>query len=168
MGDDQSRIIEEIRSNVAFEQFIGSILTGAALGGVLFFSIHLTLGFIHKYAIGALLLSVTLQTMLLTFLIFLIGFFTGVFVINPLFKVLERAKRRTVWPYLAAVMGVVLFSLTVLSQLSQVVAPGNLLVAIVVASGLVIAFDFGRRMRPVWKKTTNAEQHQNEHITRLH
>ncbi len=168
MIDDQSRVFEEIRGNVAFEQFIVSVITGAASGGILFFITHVGAGVMNNVSLGALFLSAILQTFLFSFLVFLIGFFASVIIINPLYKALEKVKRRNVWPYAAAVMGIVLLALIVLSQLSRIAFPDTILIITALISGLVVVVDFGRRMRPVWRATIHAEQVQNTPFKQLH
>ncbi len=165
---DRAQMVEEIRANVAFEQLIGSLVSGAALGGACYFVV----GFIVLLVTGGLsapgVFSLVLSTLTACLSIFLIGFFAGVVVVTPLFKALEKAKRRNVWPYAAAALGVCVASLITLANLPRLPNPGLASIVAVLSAGLFTAFDFGRRMDPIWQSVKRAEEQALSKVYPLH
>ena len=101
--------VDQIRVNIAFEQMVVSVLTGAFVGGALTFLLNVAGVFLDGFSFAALLTAI-LQTLLVAFVIFLVGFFSSVVIGAPLFVALEKRKRRNVWPYLAAAIAVAIIS----------------------------------------------------------
>ncbi len=168
MENDQAQIAQEIRANVAFEQLIGSLVSGAAIGGGVFFALTFG-GLVLGRALSfSTLLSLLLTSLMAVLSIFLIGFIAGVIIVTPLFKALEKAKRRSAWPYIAASIGVCVFSLVALANLPRAPAPDVAVVISVFAAGLYIAFDFGRRMAPFWRAAERAEEQAVGFVRRIH
>lgn len=154
---DPGDFVEQIRANWAFEHLIAAVLAGAAIGGVLAFVWNLIDAFAAGQALaGALAASLT-TGLLIAFLIFLIGFLSGVLVIAPLFRMFERTKRRSMWPYVVASLAIAAVALAFGSGLRG--PPGvSLSVAVpVMISSLVIAVLFARRVRPLWRAAEKAE-----------
>ncbi len=167
-SQEQSDIAAEVRINVAFEQMVLSVLTGAFVGG----GATLLFGLITSLVTGAfsisVLLSVLLNTLLVSFLIFLVGFFASLVIGAPLFSALERAKRRTLWPYLGAALGVALIVLSFMQgglPLAEDFSVG--LVLAVILPAIVIAVTFARFMQPHWRAADRAEAAEGN-ILRLH
>ncbi len=151
-------LIEQIRVNVAFEQMIVSVLAGAFVGGGL--TLLLKLGglfFAGGFAFTGLITAI-LETMLVSFLIFLIGFFASVAIGAPLFIALEKRKRRNMWPYLVAALAVAVVSFMAAS--GGLPTGRDLTIGVLAATfipALIIAFTFGRLMRPHWDAAARAE-----------
>ncbi|NOX83772.1 MAG: hypothetical protein GXP06_12470 [Alphaproteobacteria bacterium] len=168
MEKDQTQFVEEIRANVAFEHLVAAIVSGAALAAAIFF----VLDFAALVFAGALsapnFLALILKSFTLCIMVFLIGFLAGALIVTRMFKALEKAKRRSVWPYLAASIGVTGFSLIMLFSLQNAGAPEMALIIAVIAAGLFIAFDFGRRMSPLWRAVERAEEQAVGTVRRLH
>jgi len=168
MENDQAQIAQEIRANVAFEQLIGSLVSGAAIGGGIFFALTFA-GLLFGGALSlSTLLSLLLNSLMAVLSIFLIGFIAGVIIVTPLFKALEKAKRRNAWPYIAASIGVCVFSLVALANLPRAPAPDVAVVISVFAAGLFISFDFGRRMTSFWRAAERAEEQAVGFVRRIH
>jgi hypothetical protein len=58
--------------------------------------------------------------------------------------------------------------LITLSSLPGAGAPELALIIAVIAAGLFIAFDFGRRMSPLWRASERAEEQAVGNVRRLH
>ncbi|MEO1243936.1 MAG: hypothetical protein AAFX54_18660 [Pseudomonadota bacterium] len=167
-SQEQSDIAAEVRINVAFEQMVLSVLTGAFVGG----AATLLFGLITSLATGAfsisVILSVLLNTLLVSFLIFLVGFFASLVIGAPLFSALERAKRRTLWPYLGVALGVALIVLSFMQGGLPLVEDFSIgLILAVVLPAIVIAVTFARFMQPHWRAAERAEAAE-DNILRLH
>ncbi len=168
MEKDPAQFVEEIRANVAFEHLVAAIVSGAALAGSIFFVLDLT-GLFFAGALSAPnLLALILRSLTLCIMVFLIGFLAGALIVTSLFKALEKVKRRSVWPYLAASIGVIAISLITLFSLPNAGAPEMALIIAVIAAGLFIAIDFGRRMTPLWRAVERAEEQTVGNLRRLH
>ncbi len=168
MEKDPAHFVEEIRANVAFEHLVAAIVSGAALAGAIFFVLDFA-GLLFAGALSAPnLLALILKSFTLCIMVFLIGFLAGALIVTPMFKALEKAKRRTVWPYVAAATGVTGFSLIAVFSLPNAGAPDVALMIAVIAAGLFIAFDFGRRMTPLWRAVERAEAQAVGNLRRLH
>lgn len=168
LSDNSQNLEAEVRINVAFEQMVLSVLTGAFVGG----GATLLFGLITALTSGvfsiSVLLSVLLNTLLVSFLIFLVGFFASLVIGAPLFSALERAKRRTLWPYLGAALGIALIVLSFMQgglPLAEDFSVG--LVLAVILPAIVIAVTFARFMQPHWRAADRAEAAE-DNILRLH
>lgn len=153
--DIAQETIDQIRVNVAFEEMIVSVLTGAAIGGALAFGFNL-FGLVSGGFIFAGLLSAMLDAFLVAFVVFLTGFGASVAIGAPLFMFLEKRKRRTVWPYLAAALGVAIFAMF-FKNASLPDTEGWRGAVLVFTPAVIIALTFGRLMRPHWKAAEKAE-----------
>ncbi len=168
MEKDPAQFVEEIRANVAFEHLVAAIVSGAALATAIFFVLGFA-GLVFASALSAPnLLALILKSITLCIMVFLIGFLTGALIVTSLFKALEKAKRRSVWPYVAASIGVIGISLITLFSLPNAGAPDLALIIAVIVAGLFIAFDFGRRMSPLWRASARAEEQAVGAVRRLH
>lgn len=156
---DPEDVLEQIRTNWAFEHLIVAVLTGAGVGGTLTFLWTLAAAF-SGASIGAVLASALTTGLLTAFLVFLIGFLSGVLVIAPLFRAMERMKRRSVWPYVAAFLVIAAAALALASGFRGPVGPN--VAAPVIISSIVIAVLFARRMRPLWRAAERAELEEGE------
>ncbi len=161
MTQEQSQILDEVRVNLVFEHMIVSVLTGAFAGAALVFLFALFGVLSHGGFSLYFLLTAVLKTMLAGFLIFLVGFFASVVVLTPLHRVLEKSRRRHVWPYAAAIVGVAAAGLAGMKVLPLVGGLDLSSVVAVLTSSLVTAFEFGRRMRPVWRAADRAGLAEN-------
>ncbi|WDI31807.1 hypothetical protein PUV54_01225 [Hyphococcus flavus] len=155
----EQQLAEQIRVNVAFEQMIVAVLAGAFAGGGLVFIIQFGAFVLSGGMTLSGFVNVFLETLLAGFLIFLVGFFSSVAIGAPLFMALEKRKRRNLWPYLAAAMGVALA--TIVFRAGGLPAQGDLTLmtlAVVIVPALIIALTFARLMKPHWRAAEKAEQ----------
>lgn len=153
--DTEQATLEQVRVNVAFEQMIVAVLAGAASGGAMTLAVKLIQVILTGLSFSALL-AVFLETLLVSFLIFLVGFFASVALGAPLFMFLEKRKRRTLWPYLAAALAAAITVLffTAGGFPSTV---GIEAVTAIFAPAIIIALIFARLMKPHWRAAEKAE-----------
>jgi len=157
MDDQAQQTLDQIRVNIAFEKMVTSVLTGAALGGALTLLLELIGVVLSGFSFGGLLVAV-LNTVLASFLIFLVGFFASVAIGAPLFISLEKNKRRNVWPYLAAAIAVAIVSFVLSVGGLPAAADFNLgIVARIFVPAIFVALMFARMMAPVWRAAEKAE-----------
>jgi hypothetical protein len=161
-----NEIYAQIRANVAFEHMVAAVLAGAALAGAGLLLVN-GASLLAKGAFGpAAALDITVGALTAAFLTFLIGFFAAVLIGLPLFLALERAKLRSLWPYLLAALIVNYAALALLTGEPDLVrAPAG---AIALLPGLVIALIFGARIRPLWRAAAREEAEREANIVRLH
>ncbi len=159
MDKTESEIIEEVRVNIAFEQMIVSVLTGAVICGALYFMLTIAVAVFGGQFYFYFLASEFFQALLYTFVIFLAGFFAAVVLVTPMFIALERMKYRRTWPYLFAA---ILFELFLYELFFKDFTAGQSLPFYLnlpmVAPGIVIALIFGSRMRATWRAASRAEE----------
>ena len=149
--------VDQIRVNIAFEQMVVSVLTGAFVGGALTFLLNVAGVFLDGFSFAALLTAI-LQTLLVAFVIFLVGFFSSVVIGAPLFVALEKRKRRNVWPYLAAAIAVAIISFAAAVRGLPEARDFTLATcAAIFVPTLVFALMFARGMRPHWQAAELAE-----------
>ena len=153
----QAEIFEQIRANWAFEHLIVSVLTGAGVGGVLTFAIALGSVTISGALAASGIAAIFVKALLVTFLIFLAGFLSGVLIVAPLFRALEKAKRRSIWPYVAAFLAIAAAGLLLVSNMRGSASVGLDVAIPVMAASVVIAFVFARRIKPLWRAAERAE-----------
>lgn len=158
--------LEEIRVNIAFEKMVASVLAGAAFGGVATFICRLITMAPGGFAPGEMLGAV-MELLLVSFMIFLTGFFASVAIGGPLFKSLEKRKVRNVWPYLAAslVVAIVAFAL---SNEGFITRGGMTLFAVTAtfAPAVFVAVMFSKLMTPHWRAAEKAEREAENDQTR--
>lgn len=149
----------QLRGNLAFEHMVMSVLIAAAIsaGAVLLVAAgeHIMMGRpVLAAAGGAFFAALRFGAVA-----FIVGFFAAVSIGLPLHRALERAKIRSVWPYVA--MGLLLeliaagFALKRTPVLDDFLAIEN---APLLLPGVLAALLFGRRMRPLWKAAERAEE----------
>lgn len=153
---EAEQFAEQVRINVAFEQMVVAVLTGAFVGGALAFILKLPelfSGFSFT-----LLVSVLLEGLFVSILIFLIGFGASVAFGAPLFAALENRKQRNVWPYLAAALGVAIAVFVILAVAFPSVGGLSVkTVAVIFVPAISIAGVFARGMRGHWRAAEKAE-----------
>lgn len=158
---EREALLRELRANAAFEHMAVAVLSGAALCGALYAGLHLGLAIIANRVALDTVFTVVFGGLIVSFSTFFIGFLAGVVVVAPLFKSMEKNRRRSVWPYLAASLGVAIIALTGAANL-----PGqrfSMLTAIpVFSASALIAFIFARRMQPVWAAAEGEEEREEE------
>jgi uncharacterized membrane protein HdeD (DUF308 family) len=104
------------------------------------------------------LVTVFLETLMASFLIFLVGFFASVAVGAPLFIALEKRKRRNMWPYLAAAIGVAIASFLFANGGLPGPGAGDLVTVVsIFVPAIVIALTFARLMKPHWRAAERAD-----------
>lgn len=167
-SDEQ--VAEQIRVNVAFEQMIVAVLAGALVGGALTLVIKLGLLLFSAGVSFSGLVAVFLETLLVSFLIFLVGFFSSVVIGAPLFMALEKRKRRNMWPYLGAALAVAIVSFIIASGgLPARTGFSFATMASTIVPAIVMALTFARLMRPHWRAAERAEaEAEGPIVFRLH
>ena len=156
--DTAQEVLDQVRVNVAFENMVYSVLAGAGAGGAMTFVVKLAGVLFPDFSFAALLTAV-LETLLTTFLIFLTGFISCVALGAPLFRLLEKRKQRTVWPYLTAAFAISVVVLIVSAR--GLPGPADLRIetlTAIFAPAIVIALIFSRQMRPHWRAAERAER----------
>lgn len=156
---DQSEPLAQIRANIAFEHLVVSTLIGAGAGaGLVFLHKVLVAVWFGGFSIGLVLLA-ALEAVLTSFLIFLTGFLSGALLIYPLFRWLEKKKRRSAWHYLAAAFAISLLIFAFLEKGPMYMQQSYLeaLVSIFFPA-MIIALVFVRRMQPFWRTAERAER----------
>ncbi len=157
-SQEQAETAEQVRTNIAFEHMVFAVLAGAFVGGTatLFFGIGSAV--IRNAFSMSVLVSVLLNTLLVSFLIFLVGFFTSLVVGAPLFSALEKTKRRNLWPYLGAALAVAIIVIAVIYGGIPVADDFSFGIVLgVVLPAVVIAFSFVRSMQPHWRAADKEE-----------
>lgn len=167
-SDEQ--VVEQIRVNVAFEQMIVSVLAGAFVGGALTLAVKFGAFFLSSGVSFAGLVSIFLETLLASFLIFLVGFFSSIVIGAPLFIALEKRKRRNMWPYLAASLAVAIASFVISSGGLPTGSDFSLMtITAIFAPAIVIALIFAHLMKPHWQAAARAEAAtEDPFVFRLH
>jgi len=159
MDDDQATLISQIRINVAFEQMIVAVLVGALVAGALTLLLDFGAAVTGGVVSFSVLLAAVLETFLVSFVVFIAGFLASILIGVPLFMALEKAKRRTMWPYLGVSLGV---SISVFSFIVGHIPIADDVNASIVATiftpAIVIAFVFGHLMQPIWRAATLADE----------
>ena len=156
--DTAQEVLDQVRVNVAFENMVYAVLAGAAAGGAMTFLVKLAGVVFPDFSFAALLTAV-LETLLTAFLIFLTGFISCVALGAPLFRLLEKRKQRTVWPYLVAALAIAIVVLIAAAR--GLPGPQDLrieTVTAIFAPAIVIALIFSRQMRPHWRAAERAER----------
>ncbi|WP_425407928.1 hypothetical protein [Hyphococcus sp.] len=165
----EAETLEQIRMNIAFEQMIVAVLAGAFVGGGLTLLLKLADVLIAVELSFNGLIGVFLDTLFVSFMIFLIGFFASVAVGAPLFTALEKRKRRNMWPYLAASMGVAIAAFIFIA--GGLPAPKDATLARLSAifiPAIVVAVVFARLMQPHWRAAAQRDARAEENLYRLH
>lgn len=93
----------------------------------------------------------------MVFVFFLVAFAASAVILTPLSRTLEKQRRRAVWPYAAAALGVTLFAFISAGLLAGRFAP-ELVSLVSVAGGLGSAiWIFHKSMQPVWADAIRAD-----------
>jgi len=155
---EAEELASQIRINIAFEQMVVSVLTGALSGGAMILALNLARMVLNDLSFTALV-STLLETVFVAISIFLVGFFTSVAIGAPLFAALEKRKRRTLWPYLttAIVVAIVMY----LFSVGGLPSAGDLrleALLVIFAPAIIIALTFARLMKPHWLAAQKAEE----------
>ena len=165
---DQEALLEQLRANWAFEHLLVAVLTGTGVAAVLTLLFAAVSGFISGGALMPVLVGAAAKSMIVAFVVFLVGFLSGVLVVAPMFRRLERAKRRGVGPYIAASLMIAVAGLLLAGNLRGV-APSMGVSAPVIISSIVIAVLFARRVQPLWRASEQAEREAaSQGFRRLH
>ncbi len=159
-ADARDALVEQIRANVAFEHIVVSVLAGAGICGLLFMALQLGVLIIAGSISFSTLLSTLFATVIFAFLFFLIGFAAGAAIVTPLFRMLEKSRRRSGWPYGAAAIGVAAISMIAATALPAAQAPGVAAITAVFIATIFTSVIFARRMAPHWA-AAEAEEREN-------
>ena len=151
---DPDRILAQVRANVAFENMVVAVLTGAAASGVLLFAVNNAFSIAKGSWTFGTFASIAMGSLYFVFLAFLAGFLTAVVVAMPLFLGLEKLKVRKIWPYAAAAAGVGFVALWIVGGQIPFERPAEL---VLLLPGILMAVLFGLRMRPIWRAVERAE-----------
>lgn len=153
-GPSDLRVIASIRANIVFEKLIVSVLTIACITGVAHFLIGLfwrasSVGLTFGAAAAAMVEAVGYA-----FIFFLAGFAASLAIGIPLFRALEKAKIRKIWPYALAAFAVSLVIAAAAGLAPSFEAPAR---ALHLLPGIAAALLFGRKMRPFWIAADRAD-----------
>ena len=155
----------EVRANIVFEKMIVSVLTVAVIAG----AAHFLLGVVARLIGGALSLAgvggAAFAAISYVFLFFLAGFAAALAIGIPLFKALERARIREIWPYALAAVAISLGVLAAAGLSPSFEAPAR---ALYLAPGLAAALLFARKMQPFWRAADRADEAAGDSFARLH
>ncbi len=155
---EQAETVEQVRTNIAFEHMVFAVLTGAFVGGSATLLFGIGSAVFRSVFSMSVLVSILLNTLLVSFLIFLVGFFTSLVVGAPLFNALEQTKRRNIWPYLGAAIAVAIVVIAVIYGGIPVASDFSFgIVLAVVLPAVVIALTFVRSMQPHWRAADKEE-----------
>ncbi len=165
---DRAEFFEQIRTNWAFEHLIVAVLTGAGLAGMLTFAVAFATVLFSGGGLGGAFAASFFQALVVTFLVFLIGFLSGVLIIGPLFRALEKQKRRTALPYVAASLAIAIAALALIANMRGVGALSVNIAAPVIISSVAIAVIFARRLKPLWDAAEKAEAETLPPVKKLH
>ena len=168
MTDEKTKILETVNVNIAFEHMVFAVLTGAGVAGALTFMLSVGSAVIGGAFSFSVLLSAFLETLLASFMVFLVGFFASVMIGAPLFVMLEKSKRRNAWPYLAAALAVALIVFSFMTGHLPLAEDFNIaVVASIFIPAIVIALTFARSMKPYWLAAAREEEIA-QNIFRIH
>jgi len=166
---EEYKFVAAVRYNTVFEQAVISVLIGAGLGGAAIFAVSVAGAVMDGMLSLMQLVSITISSVFVSFLIFLVGFLSSIVVIAPLSTALEKTKLRSVWPYLAAALAIALIALTFLNGGLPIISDIDIDVIVsVIAPAIVIALIFGRRMQPYWRAAARADLGEVKIVRRLH
>lgn len=147
-------VVSQIRANIVFENMIVSVLTIAGAAG----SAHFLIGVGMRASEGSLSFGAAggafVAAIGFAFLFFVAGFAASLAIGIPLFRALERAKFRRVWPYCLAATAVSMAVLAAAGAAPSFGAPSR---ALYLVPGIAAALVFGRRMRPFWIAAERAQ-----------
>ncbi|MFZ5616740.1 MAG: hypothetical protein ACOZAA_05400 [Pseudomonadota bacterium] len=151
---DNDAVVASIRANIVFEKMIVSALTVAGPAGVA----HFMIGLGGRIAAGAFSIvgagTELFNAIGYAFLFFLAGFAASAAVGIPLYRALERAKIRKMWPYALAAFALSFLILAAIGLAPSFETPAR---ALYLVPGVAAAFLFGRKMRPFWLAAERAE-----------
>ncbi len=151
---ENDRVVAAIRANIVFEKLIVSVLTVASVAGLA----HLLFGLVWRASSSALsagsAATALVEAVSFAFLFFLAGFAASLAIGIPLFRALERAKIRLVWPYASAAFAVSLVIMIAAGNAPSFDAPTR---ALYLVPGVAAALLFGRKMRPFWRAADRAD-----------
>ncbi|MEL7490497.1 MAG: hypothetical protein AAGJ73_07235 [Pseudomonadota bacterium] len=158
-----------IRSRIAFEKLVLSVLYGALISATLFLAWQV-LAMIFAASVNlAAFARLAFATIYYAFLVFLGGFLAAVGIGMPLFELLERRKFRKAWPYFIAAIIVSLALLALLRNGAIFTEEPIAETVFVVAPGMLIATIFTNLIRPVWWDAELAEaETPSANIVRIH
>jgi hypothetical protein len=151
---DNDRVIASIRANIVFEKLIVSVLTIACITGVA----HFLIGLFWRAASVSLTFggagAALVEAVSYAFIFFLAGFAASLAIGIPLFRALEKAKIRKIWPYALAGFIVSLVIVAAAGVAPTFEAPAR---ALHLLPGIAAALLFGRKMRPFWIAADRAD-----------
>jgi hypothetical protein len=165
---DPADFFEQIRANWAFEHLIVAVLSGAGLAGALTFALSIATALFSGASLGAAFAASFFKALVVCFLVFLIGFFSGVVAVWPLYRLLKGANRRTPWPYMGAAVAIAMAALFLVANMGGPGAVSVSVAAPVIISSIAIALIFARRVKPLWDAEEKAEAEAAPTITKLH
>ncbi|MEM8772519.1 MAG: hypothetical protein AAGD92_12795 [Pseudomonadota bacterium] len=166
--EDEARLIEQLRANIAFEHIAVSVLVGAGVAGALSFVANIALDAGLGGSVSILLATAFVRALITMFLVFLIGFFAGVAVMTPLFRAMEKAKRRSIPPYVAAAFAIALVALFLAGAFPGGSAPGPAGWVASLAGAGAMVFVFAQRIRSLWAAADRAETQDQSSPQALH
>ncbi|MEM9495056.1 MAG: hypothetical protein AAGA09_03555 [Pseudomonadota bacterium] len=163
-GDNDEKIVRDVRLNVAFEHAITAVLVGALATGALSFLLAV-FSIVFEGGFGLVALGGAFVSSLAKgFFVFIAGFFFSITVMTPLFALLERAQYRRGWPFFAAAVAVsLLIMLALEGQATALSRFGVDALAGIFFPALIIAALFVRAIAPYWRAPQEPPPPSNIH-----
>lgn len=169
MEETSEPAVDVIPVNIAFEKMLSAAVTTAMASGGLSLLIGLAGVVFGAISVGGVL-NILVSAMFASITTFLIGFGASVVFGAPLFILLEKQKRRTLWPWLCASLAV--------AAAVFILAPGGFAVdggsfairaAAIFLPALVFAIMFVRGIAPHWQAAARPEAAAaGSSVVRLH
>lgn len=159
-------MLAELRSRVAFEHMLMSVLASAALSGLAVFGYDNLAAMARGGWSLAAVLPIALGAVWVVFLVFLIGFGATVAVGTPLHMALERARYRRLWPYLLVALAIQYLALLLLAGPPPLLDKPQTVVLLL--PGAMAALFFWLRIRPVWRAAEAEDREQPPVVRYLH
>ncbi|MCA8890089.1 MAG: hypothetical protein KDA46_14740, partial [Parvularculaceae bacterium] len=146
-NQSDDHLIAEVRLNIAFEQMIVAALGSSAVSAlcIVLLKIGILIGN-GVWTISATFMSFY-HGISFAAIFFLLSFAAAALIGAPLFRVLEKAKYRRLWPYYFAAAFVGFLCTAALGSPVSIEQPANILR---LAPGIMMVAFFGRLIKPFW------------------
>ena len=161
-------VIDEIRINVVFEKFLYSTLTGAALSAALFFAYAIADQMLTNGISVYVIFNSIGRALSAAAFVFLSGFLASVVVVAPIFKFMERTKRREPTVYYAAAVACFIIFILAKSAIDGGRIPAPATLVIVAITVTFIARNFVQALLPLWRALAAQDMRAAQHNQKLH
>ena len=100
--DDPDLLYARIRTRLAFEHLVTSVLFGALISAGIYLLALIAVDVIALKSSVSGIFSAVFSAIYYAFIVFLAGFLAAIVIGIPLFELLEKRKLRKAWPYFVA------------------------------------------------------------------